>query len=51
MILLMIYLDLKIFTNEIFDVKKENSIKLNFNCKSEFEKFLKSSIIYSFMLC
>ena len=33
------------YENEIFDVKKRNSIKLNFNCKSEFEKFLKSSII------
>ena len=39
------------YENEIFDVKKRNSIKLNFNCKSEFEKFLKSSIIEDIPLC
>ena len=38
------------YENEIFDERKE-TIKLNFNCKSEFEKFFKSSIIEDIPLC
>ena len=46
------YLDLKNFTNiKNIDYKKRNSFKFYFNCKSDFEKFLKSSIREDIPLC
>lgn len=39
------------YENEIIDYKKRNSVKLYLNCKTDFEKFLKSSITGDIPLC
>ncbi len=39
------------YESEIIDYKKRNSVKFHLNCKSDFERFLKSSITGDVPLC